>query len=146
MKKKIDKVLASLGNIRAMERLHVDTFTENLIENIPGDLIAESSEGQLFVGIQELNGYYFLETTLLSSIGIKTQKGGNLSFTGGKSSFDIKSDTQEIKSEYSNVSRRYMTDISFEVTKNEIKRIVQGDFKEVGFTFKKKSLTFQKKV
>ncbi len=146
MFKKVDQVLAALGNIRAMERLHVDTYTENLIENIPGDLIAESSDGQLFVGVQELNGYYFLETTFLSKVGIKTYKGGSLSFTGGKNTFEIKSDTQEIKSEYSNVSYRYMTDVSFEVTKNELKRIVQGDFKQVQFSFKKKSLTFHKKI
>ncbi|MDC8005008.1 hypothetical protein POV27_13175 [Aureisphaera galaxeae] len=146
MLKKIDKVMAALGNIRAMERLHVDTYTENLIENIPGDLIAESSEGQLFVGAQELNGYYFLEATFLSSLGFKTQKGSHLSFTGGKSDLDLKSDTLEIKSEYSNVSRRYMTDVSFEVTRNELKRIVQGDFKQVQFTCKKKTLTFLKKA
>ncbi|GAB5401507.1 MAG: hypothetical protein Aureis2KO_30920 [Aureisphaera sp.] len=145
MLKKIDTVLAALGNIRAMERLHVDTYTENLIENIPGDLIAESREGQLFVGVQELNGYYFLEATIVSNVGIKTYKGGNLCFAGGTSDFDIKSDTQEIKSEYSNVSRRYMTDISFEVSPHEIQRIVKGDFMEVTFSFKKKSLLFQKR-
>jgi len=36
MFKKIDKVLAALGNMKAMERLHVDTFTEDKIKNIKG--------------------------------------------------------------------------------------------------------------
>lgn len=144
MIKKIDKVMAALGNIRAMDKLHVDTFTENLIENVPGDLIAESDEGQFFVGVQELNGYYFLETTVLSAIGVKTYKGAHLNFTGGKSDFSLKSDTQEIKSEYSNVSRRYMSDISFEITEQEIQRIQEGDFEQIQFMFKKKVLTFSK--
>jgi hypothetical protein len=34
--KKVDQVLAALGNIKAMERLHVDAFTEEKLENVGG--------------------------------------------------------------------------------------------------------------
>ena len=36
MKEKIDKILAAFGNIRAMERLHVDDHTEDIIKSIDG--------------------------------------------------------------------------------------------------------------
>ena len=58
-----------------MERLHVDTFTEDKINNIEGDKIAESREGQLYCGATELNGYLFLETIMLSGVNIKTFNG-----------------------------------------------------------------------
>jgi len=144
--KKVDKLLASMGNISAMERLHVDTVTEDKILNIGGDKIAESKEGQLWVGIQELSGYHFLETTIVSVLNIKTFDGTILVFKGGKENIELKSDTQEIKSEFSNVSNRFIAEVSFDITKDEINKMVKGDFTEVEFKFKKKSILLNRAV
>jgi len=144
--KKVDKLLASMGSISAMERLHIDTITEDKILNIGGDKIAESKEGQLWVGIQELTGYYFLETTIVSILNIKTFDGATLLFKGGKEDIELKSDTQEIKSEFSNVSNRFIAEVSFDITKDEINKMVKGDFTEVEFKFKKKSILLNRAV
>lgn len=146
MFKKIDKVLAALGNVRAMERLHVDTFTEDKMENVGGEKIAESKEGQLYVGISDINGYLFLETVLFSGINIKTFGGATLSFEGGANDFVLKSDTQEIVAEFSNVSNRFMSQVSFDITKDEIEKLQMGDFKEIVFKFKKKKITLNRVV
>jgi len=144
--KKVDKLLASMGNISAMERLHVDTVTEGKILNIAGEKIAESKEGQLWVGIQELTGYYFLETTIVSALNIKTFDGATLIFKGGKEDFELKSDTQEIKSEFSNVSNRFIAEVSFDITEAEIDQMVKGNFTEVVFKFKKKTILLNRAV
>ena len=47
--RKKDEILAALGNVRAMQRLHVDTYTEERIKNISGTKIAESKQGQFWV-------------------------------------------------------------------------------------------------
>jgi hypothetical protein len=73
--RKKDEILASLGNMRAMKRLHVDTFTENKIKNVSGIKIAESKEGQFWVEFQELNEVLFMNSTILSRIDLKTFKG-----------------------------------------------------------------------
>jgi hypothetical protein len=135
-----------MGNIKAMERLHVDTVTEDKILNIGGDKIAESKEGQLWVGIQELSGYYFLETTIVSVLNIKTFDGATIIFKGGKEDIELKSDTQEIKSEFSNVSNRFIAQASFDITKDEINNMVKGDFTEVEIKFKKKSILLNRAV
>lgn len=142
--KKIDKVLAALGNMNAMKRLHVDTFTEDQINSIQGDKFAESEEGIMYAGISELNGYLFFETILICNINIKTFNGGTLKFYSDdeSSNFQLFSDTQEIESDYSNVSKRYMTQISFDVTEEEIEMIRAAQFKRVVFEFKRKSITF----
>jgi hypothetical protein len=140
--KKVDKVLAAMGNIRAMERLHVDTATEGKINEIEGDALATSEEGQFFAGVQELNGYLFLETVIVSGVKIKTFDGGRLTFSGDTGSFELPSDTQEIESEYSNVSHRFLTQISFDITEAEIEKIRDKEFNEVHFHWKKKSLHF----
>lgn len=144
MFKKIDKVLAALGSVKAMERLHVDTFTEEKMENVEGDKIAESKEGQLYVGLSDINGYLFLETIIFSGINIKTFNGGTLNFIGGSNDFELKSDTQEIVAEFSNVSNRFMSHVSFDISKDEIEILKKGDFKQIKFSFKKKSITLDR--
>ncbi|MEL6809881.1 MAG: hypothetical protein AAFP76_00910 [Bacteroidota bacterium] len=141
--KSVDKVLAAFGNIRAMERLHVDTFTEEKIQAVDGEMIAQSSQGQLWIGQQELNGYLFLEVVVLSRLNIKTYRGATLIFSSENGDFILPSDTQEIESDYSNISNRYMTRISFDLSKAQLQRIKKGDFEQVQFVFKKKKvLTF----
>ena len=139
--RKIDKVLAAFGNIRAMERTHVDTYTENLIQNIPGTKVAESSQGQLFFHFKHLAGYDFLEVVILSRMNIKTLKGGTLVF-GSNKELTISSDTQEIESDFSNVSNRWMTKVSFIVDKKEKTNIKNKAFDQIHFTYKKKTLSF----
>lgn len=141
--RKIDKVLGALGNIRALERTHVDTYTENLIQNVSGQKIAESIDGQLWVDFQELAGYDFLEVTILSRENIKTFNGGRLVFNLIKEELVLDSDITEIESDYSNVSKRWMTKVSFIVTKDNIKFIEEKKFDIIRFEYKKKSITFK---
>ncbi|WP_405409779.1 hypothetical protein [Maribacter sp. Asnod1-A12] len=138
--RKIDKVLGAFGNIKALERTHIDTFTENLITNISGVKIAESKDGQLFAEFQELAGFDFLESTILSKENIKTFKGAKLSFIGDNNELILDSDITEIESDYSNVSNRWMTKVSYVVTKDDIKFITQKKANFILFEYKKKSI------
>jgi len=140
--KTIDNILASFGNIRAMRRTHVDSYTENEMNNIVGEIIAESESGQLFISYQELAGFNFLETTILSRINIKTLKGGKLIFSGGEKEFILPSDTTEIESDFSNVSNRWMTKISYNISEQDIELIKNKEFSKIKFEFKKKLIIF----
>ena len=140
--RKIDKILGAFGNIRALERTHVDTYTENLIENIKGEKIAESVNGQLWADFQELAGFDFLEATILSRVNIKTFKGGKIIFDG-ETPLILYSDITEIESDYSNVSNRWMTKVSFVVTKKNINQIQLKGSTEVRFEYKKKFIIFK---
>ncbi|TYA71562.1 hypothetical protein [Seonamhaeicola marinus] len=143
--KSIDKVLAAFGNIRAMERLHVDSFTENLITNISGVKIAESLYGQLFVSFQTLADYEFMNVSILSATDIKTYKGCSLTFlTESGETMVMISDTKEIESDYSNVSNRWLTKISFVIEAHEKKFVIDKNFDKVFLKFKKKTLPLTK--
>ena len=138
--RKIDKVLGAFGNIKALERTHVDTFTENLINNISGEKIAESKDGQLYAEFQELVGFSFLESTILSRENIKTFKGAKLSFIGDDDELILDSDITEIESDYSNVSNRWMTKVSYVVTKDDIKFITEKKSNTIVFEYKRKAI------
>jgi len=140
--KTVDKILAGFGNIRAMERTNVDTYTENKIENIEGEKIAESENGELWITFQELGGYYFMNTTILSRINIKTLKGGKLFFLGNIEEFILDTDDTQLESDFSNVSNRWMTSISYGITEKEIDFIKKKEFSKLRFEFKKKFINF----
>lgn len=142
--KNISNALASIGNNKTKNNLDSESIEKNTSEELVGENIGASTEGQLNVGIQELSGYLFLETFILSKINIKTFNGATLTFTSDKGDFVLLSDTQEIKSDLYGKSFKYVTQISFDINDDEIERIKNGDFSKIQLDFKRKSLVFNK--
>jgi hypothetical protein len=144
--KNISSALASLGKQKTKNYLEKNTVDENSSEELEGDKIAASKDGQLNVGIQELSGYLFLETFILSNVIIKTFNGAKLTLIGDKDEFILVSDTQEIKSDLAGKSFKYVTQISFDITEEGVERIKNGDFSKIKLDFKRKSLLFNKTI
>jgi hypothetical protein len=140
--KKIEEIRAGFGNIKVMQRLHIDTFTENKIKEVKGVKIAEGKSGQLFIDLQELAGYEFLNLNVIADFAIKTGKGAQLvlQFHDG-SNLIIKSDTLEIESEFSNVSDRYLTPIDFVMEDKEKQQLLSTDLKAITLLFKNRKLS-----
>ena len=146
MFKKIDKVLAAFGNKKRDESDDAAFFAGDIATNIEGAKIATSQHGQVFVGVQEIQGYKFLEVIIISRTNIKTKRGPTLIFSNTNDSFTIVSDTQEIESDFFKPVNCYMTQISFNITPKEIARIKKKDFEEVRLEYKKKALSFKKQM
>ena len=144
--KNISSALASLGKQKTENYLEKNTVDENSSEKLEGDKIAASKDGQLNVGIQELSGYLFLETFILSNVIIKTFNGAKLTLIGDKDEFILVSDTQEIKSDLAGNSFKYVTQISFDITEEGVERIKNGDYSKIKLDFKRKSLLFNKTI
>jgi hypothetical protein len=123
-----------------MERTHVDTYTENLISNVEGVKLVASRFGIFYVSFQHLTGYIFLNATIISGTNIKTGKGCELVFSTRGKVMRIISDSQEVESDYSNISNRWLTKISFVVTQVEKDMIRREDFDSLYLNYKNKSL------
>ncbi|MGH1383825.1 hypothetical protein [Kordia sp.] len=139
---KKDEILAALGNIRAMERLHVDTHTEKKIKNISGIKIAESKQGQIWVSFQELNGFLFMNSTILSHLNLKTIRGTKITILTNDYEIEIDSDEKEIESDFSNVSNTWITKVSFVLDAKEKEIIENRNFEEIEYQLKKGKLKF----
>ena len=144
MFKKIDKVFAAFGGKKKEESLSTEVSLENIKVNIEGTKIAASPDGQIIVAVEEIQGYKFLEVSVLSRTNIKSKRGSKLVLSSANNSFEILSDTQEIESNFFNQINCYVTRISFNITPKEISRIKKKDFEEVRLEYKKKALTFKK--
>jgi hypothetical protein len=142
--KSVDKVLALMGSSKATERAHKNAFTEEMKEQIPGEQLGTSEHGGIWAVLQELNGYLFMEVIVLDTTKIKTFKGATLTFIGD-TKLNLTSDSKELNSDFSSATKRWLTQISFEVSKKDVNYIRKKKFDQIQLDFKKKSLMFEAK-
>jgi hypothetical protein len=142
MKFSLTKLRAAFGDIRAMEKLHVDTYTEDIINDIENEPFALSETNVMYAGLSELAGYHYLNTVIVGSFNIKTINGAQLKIEGDDYSLQLKSDMVELESDFSNVSNRSMTKIDFEIEAEDVPKIVKSKIKSLTLTAKKNKAIF----
>jgi len=142
MKFSLTKLRAAFGDIRAMEKLHVDTYTEDIINDIENEPFALSETNVMYAGLSELAGYHYLNTVIVGSFNIKTINGAQLKIEGDDFSLQLKSDMVELESDFSNVSNRSMTKIDFEIEAEDVTKIVKSKIKSLTLTAKKNKVVF----
>lgn len=139
----LDKIRAAFGNIRAMERTHVDNHTEDIINSIDQEAFAVSENNVLFTRVSELGGYYYVISITVGTFKIKTMKGAKLHLTGNDFNITLNSDMDEFESDHSNVSNRYITRIDFQIEKEDVPKLNKKSIKTVKLTSKKQEVIFK---
>jgi len=139
----LDKIRAAFGNIRAMERTHVDNHTEDIINSIDQEAFAVSENNVLFTRVSELGGYYYVISLTVGTFKIKTMKGAKLHLTGNDFNITLNSDMDEFESDHSNVSNRYITRIDFQIEKEDVPKLNKKSIKTVKLTSKKQEVIFK---
>lgn len=142
--KSVDKVLARMGSSKATERAYNEPLTAEKIKQIPGEQLGISEAGGIWAGIQELNGYVFMELIILDTTKIKTFKGVSIRFLGD-TELTLASDNKEVNSEFSDLFNRWVTQISVEVSKKDLNYIKKKKYTQIQLDSKKKSLLFDVK-
>lgn len=135
-------IVTKLGGVDTSEKNHVDTFTENKIINVKGKQIASSENGGIWIEFQELSEFQFMNIIVIGKKKFKTYEGCELLFSSDNSDLRLISDTREIESDFSNVSDRWITTISFDITNQNIEMITNKEASQVHLNFKKESETF----
>lgn len=143
MKFSLDKILAAFGNIRAMERTHVDNFTEDIINSIDEEAFAVSEQNVLFGKTSELGGYFYVITIIVGSFKIKTNKGAKLALKGDEFDLILNSDMDEFESDHSNISNRYITRIDFQIKKEDVAKFDKKKVTSLTLSAKKQEVVFK---
>ncbi|RZN83087.1 MAG: hypothetical protein EVB11_06195 [Winogradskyella sp.] len=140
----ITKILAGMGNIRAMEKLHVDDHTEAIIKDVENAPFGVSENNVLYAGLNELGGYHFFQTVVVGQFHIKTLKGAALTLKGENIELQLNSDMSELESDYSNVSNRSITKIDFQIEEADIKTLQNSRITSIQLKAKKQDILFTK--
>lgn len=112
----LKKIVTQLGGIDVSEKNHKDTETEKLIIKVDGEKIATMENGGIWVDFQELAGYELMETIVVSTKNLSTKKGCSIVFETKTEKITLASDMEEIESDFSNISDRWITRMSFDVS------------------------------
>ncbi|NHM05112.1 hypothetical protein [Flavobacterium celericrescens] len=141
----LKKVVVALGGVDTSEKNHVDTFTENIITNITGDKIALTSNGGgIWTEITEIEEYEFLDINVVGFKPYKSFNGAELIFIKDKKEVAVlNSDTKEIVSTHSNVTERYLTSVSFEITNKNLDFLFDRECHKVIFKCNNKQEEFE---
>ncbi|MEZ4802554.1 MAG: hypothetical protein R2797_07245 [Gelidibacter sp.] len=142
MKFSITRLRAAFGDMRAMEKLHVDTHTESIINDIENEPFAISETNVMYAGLGELAGYHLLQTVIVGTFHIKTFKGAMLKIKGNDFELNLNSDMVELESDFSNVSNRSITKIDFEINEEDIPKIEKSQIQSLELSAKKERVSF----
>jgi hypothetical protein len=140
--KGLSKVFSGKSKSEETEDTELVSFADNLRLEVEGERLAESPDGVLFINYQELGGFEFLNLMIFSRINIRTKNRLKLNFNG-VTDLELISDDEEIESDNSNEARIWVTTMSFDITKEQIKYISDKIADEVKISYKKKELLFK---
>ena len=110
------KVVQKISGNEEPQKNLVDILSEEKVTDYIGDKIAEHETGGIWIKVQELAEFHFLNVTIVGNKNFKTNKGITFYFIGNDKSYELHSDTKEIVSDHSNVSNQWITQFSFDIT------------------------------
>lgn len=111
---------------------------EKAMTTVDGKKLGESEEDLLYGGFQELNGYYFFEALLMSVKDVRSKHGATITFKSKKGDFTLSASLLEFESEFARPLQRNATQISFDIEKNQIRKIEKGEYESMELKVKKK--------
>lgn len=113
------------------------------INNYQGQIIANNGNDQLGALFVDLNGFAFLQFTVLSSTNVKTMNGCSVKFTGTSSELEIPSDTEEIESDFSHELSVGILDFDIDLEDDVLGFISEHEVNSIQFTFEKTKFEFK---
>ncbi len=133
---------------RLFESKHIETISNEEVEKRMaaenGEKFGESEYILLYGGFQELNEYYFFEALFLSVDALKSKSGAKITFKSNNGDLTLNASMVEFESEYSKRIERNATQISFDIDKDQIKKIQEGEYDSIQLKVKKKIFTLLK--
>jgi len=137
------KLLNTFGNKGIKEQELDNNNVEAIMSSIEDQHFAVSDQNVMYAAINELGGYYYLKTIIVGAFKIKTMKGATLSIKSDDLELDLVTDMDEFESEHTNISKRYVTRIDFQVNEEDVPKIDPSKLNSLELKAKKHSIIFQ---
>ncbi|MCA0131953.1 hypothetical protein [Winogradskyella alexanderae] len=123
----------------------VDT-TEKIIAEVENTPFGLSESNVLFAGLNELGGYYFFQTVVVGNFKFKTFDGAKLIMKSNDFEIELDSDTVELESEPTQVSKRFITKIDFQIEESDINKPQSKRITQIILKTNKGDISFTKYV
>ena len=109
-----------------------------------GTKFARNATNEMYLDVEELGGFPFLRTVIIGTLNVNVKRfGGSLEFKFKKDTLTLESDNTTISSTQVAKTGVHVTEIDFQITEEEVKRIKKEKIFQLTYTFKKKSFDFK---
>ncbi|WP_396601561.1 hypothetical protein [Algibacter sp. R77976] len=143
MKLSFNKIRSAFGNKQNTNEPNTDNQIEDIINAVDGDAFAVSEQNVLFAKTSELGGYFYVIALIVGSFKIKTNKGAKLNIKGNDFELLLNSDSDEFESEHSNIPKRYVTRIDFQIEEEDVSKFDHTKIKSLQLSAKKQEIVFK---
>ncbi|RLJ64350.1 hypothetical protein CLV86_1467 [Lacinutrix venerupis] len=130
------------GSKQNEEVLTNDNYIETIIQSGEGEPLAISNNEVMYVGYNELGGYYYLQTFIVGRLKVKTKNGAKLEIIGNNYTLNLNSDMPEFESESASPLDGHVTRIDFQIEKADVEKIKRSNIKQLTLYVKKKEILF----
>jgi len=134
------------GNLFGDKENKVDVADEDYINSIikssDNTPLALSNSSVMYVGYNELGGYYYLQTFIVGRLKVKTKTGAKLEIIGNNYTLNLHSDMPELESDPANPLEGYVTKIDFQIEKADVDKIKRSNIKRLTLFIKKTEVLF----
>lgn len=140
----------SLNNLRtAFNKNHENdesqdsTYLEKIMAPIEDKPFAISNKNIMFAGMNELAGYYYFRVVIVGKFKIKTFKGAEIIINCKNFEMTLKSNMDELKSDFGEVPNSFITPIDFDIEKKQIEKLNKSKIQNLRVISKKQDVTFK---
>lgn len=119
-----------------------DNYIETIIKSSKNEPLALSNNSVMYVGYNELGGYYYLQTFIVGRLKVKTKTGAKLEVIGNNYTLNLNSDMPELESDPANPLEGYVTKIDFQIEKGDVDKIKRSNIKTLTLFIKKEEHLF----
>ncbi|WAC01973.1 hypothetical protein N7U66_19390 [Lacinutrix neustonica] len=117
-------------------------YIETIINESDDEPFGVSERNIIYVGYNELGGYYFLQTLIVGAFKIKTKAGASLLIEGQDYTFDLDVDMPEFESEAATSFKGFVTKIDFEIDQATVEKIKKSTIDQLTLTVKNHKIIF----
>ena len=142
MKFSFGKIKSALNKNNANNEVENAQYLEKLKASIEDAPFAVSERNIMFAGMKELAGYFYFRVVLVGQFKIKTFKGAELTITSKNTEMKLKSDMNELASDFGQIPNSFITAIDFEIEKNQIEKLNKTKIDSLRVVSKKQDVTF----
>lgn len=119
-----------------------DKMMVHKIESFEGTCIAENEDTKIYVELSDLDGFKFLNFSIIGAVNVKLFEGCTITFHSNNTSLEVESDSVEIITDFSPSLKKGITEFDIELEDQLIDLIKNETLTSISIQLKKKSFEF----
>ena len=142
MKFSLNNIRTAFNKNHASDESQDSIYLEKIMTPFEDKPFAVSNKNIMFAGMNELAGYYYFRVVVVGKFKIKTFKGAEIIINCKNFEMKLKSNMDELNSEFGEVPNSFITPIDFDIEKNQIEKLNKSKIESLRVISKKQDVSF----